>query len=185
MSPGSGPSIALTLLIGTRLLGQDALPLPIPIPGAPMTRESGLPSTARNSQGLLKVSIPIGNTLIDMIQIPAGTFQMGSESGRANERPVHTVTIEKPFWISKFPITQGQWQALMGFNPSRQKEAGPDAPVESVTSAYRGKGNQGTALRAIPQSFTIRKDPVSGSDPGDPRRSGPDPCRWRDRDRAL
>jgi formylglycine-generating enzyme required for sulfatase activity len=49
------------------------------------------------------------------------------------ERPVHKVTITKDFWIGKYPVTQGQWQDVMGNNPSYNASAGPDAPVEQVS----------------------------------------------------
>jgi uncharacterized protein (TIGR02996 family) len=53
--------------------------------------------------------------------IPAGTFWMGSpedeENRYANERR-HLVTLTRPFWLGVFPLTQGQYEAVMGTNPS-------------------------------------------------------------------
>jgi formylglycine-generating enzyme required for sulfatase activity len=46
---------------------------------------------------------------------------------------VHKVTISKDFWIGQFPVTQQQWQEVMGNNPSYCRSAGPDAPVEQVS----------------------------------------------------
>ena len=43
--------------------------------------------------------------------IPAGSFEMGGQSDQANEKPVHTVTIKKPFWISDTEITFAQYSA--------------------------------------------------------------------------
>ena len=43
--------------------------------------------------------------------IPAGSFEMGGQSGQANEKPAHTVTIKKPFWISDTEITFAQYSA--------------------------------------------------------------------------
>jgi len=54
---------------------------------------------------------------IEMVQIPGGTFQMGSESGDSDEKPVHTVTLTA-FKMGKYEVTQEQWQAVMGSNPS-------------------------------------------------------------------
>jgi uncharacterized protein (TIGR02996 family) len=54
--------------------------------------------------------------------IPPGRFRMGSpanESSRAgDEGPQHEVEITKAFYLGAFPVTQGQWQAVMGDNPS-------------------------------------------------------------------
>ena len=69
--------------------------------------------------------------------VPGGTFMMGSpdsEFGRdEDEGMVHRVTISKPFYVSKFEITQGQWWTVMGTNPSRFLVVGKDAPVENVS----------------------------------------------------
>jgi formylglycine-generating enzyme required for sulfatase activity len=77
---------------------------------------------------------------LDLIWLAPGTFTMGSpvsEVGpgneRSNERPTHRVTISKGFWLGKTPVTQGQYQAVMGDNPSNFANVGPDAPVETVS----------------------------------------------------
>ena len=74
---------------------------------------------------------------IKMRLIPAGTFTMGSPSSedeRADsEGPQHKVTISKPFYMGKYEVTQQQWEDVMGSNPSRFKNAGSNAPVESVS----------------------------------------------------
>lgn len=74
----------------------------------------------------------------NMVAIPAGTFQMGSNApsgppyySQVVERPVHTVTITRPFWMGKYEVTQAEWQAVMGNNPSRTR--GPQLPVEQVS----------------------------------------------------
>jgi formylglycine-generating enzyme required for sulfatase activity len=72
----------------------------------------------------------LGNGVeLEMVAIPGGTFQMGS-SESSHEQPVHQVTV-KPFFMSKYPITQEQWQAVMGNNPSSFK--GAKRPVENVS----------------------------------------------------
>lgn len=74
---------------------------------------------------------------IELIWIEPGTFRMGSppdEQGRNKaEGPQMTVTLTKGFWLGKTPMTQGQYQAETGTNPSHFKEAGPNAPVERVS----------------------------------------------------
>ncbi|MCR4573698.1 MAG: formylglycine-generating enzyme family protein, partial [Lentisphaeria bacterium] len=69
-------------------------------------------------------------------RIPAGTFMMGSplsELGRFDNEQQHSVTLTRDFYIGVFPVTQRQWELVMGDNPSDFKAAGPTAPVESVS----------------------------------------------------
>jgi formylglycine-generating enzyme required for sulfatase activity len=72
---------------------------------------------------------------IEFVQIQPGEFMMGCSTGdidcNADERPIHHVQITKPFQIGKFELTQGQWQSVMGSNPSTIK--GDDHPVETVS----------------------------------------------------
>ena len=68
---------------------------------------------------------------VEFVLIPAGAFKMGSANGDNDERPVRTVTISKPFYLGKYEVTQAQWQAIMGNNPSLfQGDA--NRPVEQV-----------------------------------------------------
>ena len=65
----------------------------------------------------------LGNGVkLEMIAIPGGKFLMGSPEGggRDNEKPQHAVTVP-PFYMGKYPITQAQYQQIMGNNPSRFK----------------------------------------------------------------
>ena len=63
--------------------------------------------------------------------IPSGEFRMGSTSDR-DEQPVTQVQISRGFWLGKYEVTQGLWQAAMGSNPSHFDNCGSDCPVESV-----------------------------------------------------
>lgn len=77
----------------------------------------------------------LGNgVVLEMVDIPGGTFKMGSpatESGTYDrESPQHQVTVPA-FYAGKYPITQAQWQAVMGYNPSYFK--GEKLPVETVS----------------------------------------------------
>jgi formylglycine-generating enzyme required for sulfatase activity len=68
---------------------------------------------------------------IQFVALPAGEFQMGSDL-KANEQPIHRVVISKSFQLGKYEITQGQWKAVMGTNPSNH--TGDDTfPVETVS----------------------------------------------------
>lgn len=79
-----------------------------------------LAPTFRNSIGM------------EFVLIPAGEFRMGSENGRENEKPVHLVRITTPFYLGKYQVTQGQWEAVMGNNPSRF-QGDLNRPVEQVS----------------------------------------------------
>jgi len=68
---------------------------------------------------------------MELVLVQPGTFQMGSDDGDADEKPVHSVTISKPFYIGKYEVTQKQWCDVMGTNPS--KFQGDNRPVESVS----------------------------------------------------
>jgi formylglycine-generating enzyme required for sulfatase activity/serine/threonine protein kinase len=71
---------------------------------------------------------------LEMIQVPAGEFLMGSpssEEDREDDETQHRVRLTQPFWLGKYEVTQGQWKAVMGSNPSHFK--GEDLPVEQVS----------------------------------------------------
>jgi formylglycine-generating enzyme required for sulfatase activity len=74
-------------------------------------------------------SIVAGDTGIQMQWIAPGTFWMGD----SREGMVTTVHITRGYWLGKYVVTQGQWQALLGGNPSHFKEMGKNAPVENVS----------------------------------------------------
>jgi formylglycine-generating enzyme required for sulfatase activity len=66
----------------------------------------------------------------EMIVIPAGDFQMGSNETET-EQPIHTVRLAKSFALGKTEVTQAQWRQVMRFNPSRSNSC-DDCPVEQV-----------------------------------------------------
>ncbi len=61
---------------------------------------------------------------------PAGSFRMGG-TVHNDEQPIHKVTLTKGFYMGIYPVTQAQWKAVMGTDPSHFK--GANRPVESVT----------------------------------------------------
>ncbi|MDR1847902.1 MAG: formylglycine-generating enzyme family protein [Bacteroidales bacterium] len=67
---------------------------------------------------------------IEMVFVKGGTFMMGSNDGDSDEKPVHSVTLSD-FYIGKYEVTQAQWKAVMGNNPSYFK--GDNLPVEQVS----------------------------------------------------
>jgi len=72
------------------------------------------------SLGTITVDLPGGATM-EFVWIEPGTFTMGSpssESGRDwDEGPQYAVTISRGFYLGKYEITQGQWEAVMGTTP--------------------------------------------------------------------
>ena len=77
-----------------------------------------------------------GNVPLDLVWCPPGTFWMGSpndEVGRGDSETRHRVTLTRGFWMGKYPVTQEQWEAVMGAgtNPSHFK--GAELPVEQVS----------------------------------------------------
>lgn len=71
---------------------------------------------------------------IEFVLIKGGCFQMGDTfgDGQADEKPVHTACVDD-FYIGKYEVTQGQWQSVMGNNPSFFKNCGEKCPVEQVS----------------------------------------------------
>ncbi len=67
---------------------------------------------------------------LEMVLIPTGEFKMGSPTSDKDagdeERPQHRVRITKPFYLGKYKVTQQQWEAVMGNNPSCIQ--GPEEP---------------------------------------------------------
>jgi formylglycine-generating enzyme required for sulfatase activity len=74
------------------------------------------------------LGVPVGTALdlgggenLDLVLIPPGSFIMGSPAGekdREGEEAAHTVTLTKPFYLGKYAVTQAQYRAVMGKNPS-------------------------------------------------------------------
>jgi formylglycine-generating enzyme required for sulfatase activity len=73
---------------------------------------------------------------MEFIWIPKGSFMMGSpelESGRMNSEKQHRVNLTKGYWLGATEVTQGQWEAVMGNDPSKFKLCGSNCPVEQVS----------------------------------------------------
>ncbi|MFO7667715.1 MAG: SUMF1/EgtB/PvdO family nonheme iron enzyme [Desulfobacterales bacterium] len=92
---------------------------------------------AKSAVPELKITNSIGMTFV---YITPGTFIMGSpsgffsnESGRNIDEIQHQVTLTKEYYMQTTEVTQGQWQAVMGNNPSYFKNCGDDCPVEQVS----------------------------------------------------
>ena len=72
-----------------------------------------------------------------MVHIPAGSFMMGCSSGDSecddDEKPAKKVTLTKGFYMDATEVTQGEYERVMGKNPSYFQSCGADCPVEQVS----------------------------------------------------
>ncbi|HOP03475.1 MAG TPA: SUMF1/EgtB/PvdO family nonheme iron enzyme [Tenuifilaceae bacterium] len=88
-----------------------------------------------SSESAYMIPLKVSNDPFEaqMILVSGGTFQMGDTfgDGKKEEQPVRTVTVSK-FYISKYEITQQQWESVMGENPSHF-ESCATCPVERVS----------------------------------------------------
>jgi sulfatase modifying factor 1 len=81
------------------------------------------------------LEVPLGSGVVMLMKwCPAGSFLMGSpedEEGRRSDENQVQVTLSQGFWMGQTQVTQAQWQAVMGNNPSYFK--GENRPVERVS----------------------------------------------------
>ena len=78
----------------------------------------------------------IGDVTFKMIFVKGGTFQMGSDSGDDDEKPVHSVTVSD-FYMGEFEVTQALWQEVMGTTIYQQRDkANKSWSVHGVGADY-------------------------------------------------
>jgi formylglycine-generating enzyme required for sulfatase activity len=88
----------------------------------------------REEQPVVVQSHRVLSVSMDMLWCKPGTFMMGSpvgEKGRKEDETQHEVILTQGFWLGKYEVTQGQWEKVMGSNPSHYK--GETLPVEKVS----------------------------------------------------
>jgi formylglycine-generating enzyme required for sulfatase activity len=97
------------------------------------------------------------------VRIPAGSFTMGCTAGQSDcgsdEKPAHSVRLSNDFLMGKTEVTQGQWKALMGRNPSHSTSCGVNCPVEEVQwwGALRF-ANKVSAAEGLAACYAISRD---------------------------
>ncbi|MDD2715762.1 MAG: SUMF1/EgtB/PvdO family nonheme iron enzyme [Candidatus Wallbacteria bacterium] len=98
------------------------------------TSELSVTVGIKPSSGAVKTVTLTGEVTMDFVWIPAGSFNMGSPVSEtlrhSDEGPQHTVNITG-FWMSRYEVTQAQWQGIMGSNPSNF--SGPSRPVDGLS----------------------------------------------------
>jgi formylglycine-generating enzyme required for sulfatase activity len=102
-----------------------------PVTPGPSSQEHSLPEDPTILMPSSHKPSLVNSTGMAFVRIPAGEFRMGSNRGYNDEKPVHTVSISRPFFLGQYLVTQAQWEAVMGSNPSRFK-GDPNRPVENI-----------------------------------------------------
>jgi len=120
-------------------------PSPAPVPGE---QPAGLPVSIHIGEGGKELTVDLGGVNMEFVLIPAGEFVMGSSDAERQaalarattdwvkeriptEAPQRRVEIAQPFYLGKYEVTQAQWHAVMGSNPSQFQ--GPTNPVETIS----------------------------------------------------
>jgi formylglycine-generating enzyme required for sulfatase activity/serine/threonine protein kinase len=137
---GGRPGLIVSEPTGTPLPTYTPVPTGTPTQTATPTRiptNTPVPRSGIFADPYHKKEVTVdlgGGVRLAMIYLQGGSFRMGSPSDEkdrdSDEGPVHTVELDG-FWMGKFEVTQGQYQAVMGTNPSRFK--GSNRPVENVS----------------------------------------------------
>ncbi len=110
---------------------------------------------------VLKSALPMheipleGSDAIQLVEVEPGEFMMG-EGNASDDELRHLVKLSHKFWMGRYEITQKQWQAVMGDNPSNFKN--DDNPVERITwneaMKFCEKLNE-MAADAIPEGYKV------------------------------
>jgi formylglycine-generating enzyme required for sulfatase activity len=101
------------------------------LPASPyLWTDKSIPATGRRFYRAVEFAAPT-----NLVFILPGTFRMGSPTNEVdrfdNEGPQTAVTISRGFWMGKYEVTQGEYLAVMGSNPS-EFTGDPSRPVETV-----------------------------------------------------
>jgi alpha-L-fucosidase len=104
----------------------------ITAPAGEGLHDTGAWPVAPSGNEMVTLTLP-GGVALEMVRIPAGSFTMGSKRS-SDQSPPRSVFIDYDFFLGKYPITQEQWLAVMGGNPSQERGGiGPRRPVQGVS----------------------------------------------------
>jgi formylglycine-generating enzyme required for sulfatase activity len=130
------PFTAYTLTVRAPRRRPATVVIPALAPEAKEARQVALEEQKEPNPGE-EMTVDLGGGVkLTLFWCPAGNFLMGSpsdEADRGSEETQHRVTLTKGFWMGKYEVTQGQWERVMGSNPSWFTGAGANAPVEKVS----------------------------------------------------
>ncbi|MGE0884556.1 MAG: formylglycine-generating enzyme family protein [Blastocatellales bacterium] len=93
---------------------------------------AGQPKDSQSLPASIWIEPNIG---MKFVLIPAGSFRMGTpltEPERESNETPHKVRLTRAFYLGAYEVTQGQWEKVMGNNPSHFNNCGSDCPVERV-----------------------------------------------------
>ena len=145
---GIGIAVFVVIVAGLIFLfRQEITKSKTEISSPPVKQEQQVETKPSEASSLKEFTNTIG---MEFVLIPAGSFTMGSHSNEPaehkDEKPPHDVKITKPFYLQTTEVSQGQWEKVMGNNPSNFKDCGDDCPVEMVswddTQEFISKLNQ-------------------------------------------
>ena len=103
---------------GQAVIGPGPKPKPAPLKSKPsLPKPKPIPPSPSAQGGTRSFDLG-GGVTVEMVLIQASTFTMGIENGIADEAPAHQVTISRPYYLGTCEVTQRQWAAVMGSNPS-------------------------------------------------------------------
>jgi formylglycine-generating enzyme required for sulfatase activity len=133
--------VVVTTTAGTATLSGGFLYSPVP--WATILEESPDPKVVTDDDlraSIMATGLPWrvrdNASQIEMLLVPPGTFMMGCSPSlqygcNSDENPVHQVTLTRPFYLGRYEVTQAEWTAVMGTNPSNFPD--PLRPVEMVS----------------------------------------------------
>jgi len=143
-------------LVKTKTIASGVVLFVIVLACMSIAAEPGMDKLSHKAGTVKTVDIG-GGMKMDFVWCPPGSFMMGSSQTQQdsaikalpgalsddtkqstiiaiqNEGPQHQVTLTKGFWMANTEVTQAQWMQVMGNNPSKFIDSGPDAPVETVS----------------------------------------------------
>ena len=90
-----------------------------------------VPGAVRNAAGLWEARVALKGSSLTLVQVPAGSFTMGSPGKTGPER-AFPVTISRDFWVGQVPVTLAQWEAVLG-GGAKPAEGSPNRPKPSVS----------------------------------------------------